>query len=185
MQPLDIAGQRFGRLVALKYSHSGIGGRRWECACDCGGFTVVSVNALRRSNTTSCGCRKVEVRAALNVTEKRTHGHCPKSGSSREYRSWRAMKGRCLNPNDPAYKRYGGRGISIDPLWLSFETFLADMGARPEGTTLDRIDNDKGYSPDNCRWATNAQQNRNRRMPWTKGCAASANRSNPTEEEGK
>jgi hypothetical protein len=79
------------------------------------------------------------------------------------YRTWRAMKSRCLNPNDPAYLRYGGRGITVCDDWLQFEKFVGDMGVRPDGTELDRVDNDAGYSPDNCRWATRSQNSRNKR----------------------
>ena len=73
------------------------------------------------------------------------------------------MKARCLNPSEPAFKWYGARGITVDSSWLNFDQFLKDMGPRPEGTSLDRIDNEKGYGPDNCRWATLEKQNNNRR----------------------
>lgn len=90
-----------------------------------------------------------------------TKTHCMHGTAT--YRTWRAMKARCLNPNDPAYPRYGGRGIRVCERWLSFEGFLADMGVRPEGTELDRRDNERGYELDNCRWVTRKANSRNKR----------------------
>lgn len=90
------------------------------------------------------------------------------------YNSWSTMKQRCLNPRSPKYKSYGGRGIDVCPQWMTFEGFLADMGVRPDGLTLDRIDNDAGYSPDNCRWATPSQQIANRRPQKARRCGSCA-----------
>lgn len=91
------------------------------------------------------------------------HGHNPKSGKrSKTYRSWDGMKQRCLNPKATGYDRYGGAGVTVAERWLTFGNFLADMGERPDGTTLDRIDPSKGYAPGNCRWASRSVQNKNR-----------------------
>lgn len=93
----------------------------------------------------------------------KSHGHTTHTGSSPTYKSWHMMKQRCTNPKNTQYHDYGGRGISMCPSWVSFDQFLHDMGERPQGTTLDRKDNSLGYNPDNCRWATKSEQQRNRR----------------------
>lgn len=89
------------------------------------------------------------------------HGHRGNPIPSPTYKSWNSMKQRCLNPKDQAYEKYGGRGIQVCERWMEFENFLADMGVRPEGTSIDRIDNDGNYEPSNCKWSTRQQQNRN------------------------
>lgn len=91
------------------------------------------------------------------------HGHASYGKASRTYKSWRAMLDRCTNPNKDNYAQYGGRGIKVCANWTFFDNFLADMGERPEGRTLDRIDTDGNYEPENCRWATLAAQQRNKR----------------------
>ncbi len=155
---VDLAGQTFGRLRALRPTErrDADGRAYWLCRCACGGEREALGRDLRRGRTTSCGCKKSE-RAR---TAAQTHG----ATDSPEYRSWQSMLTRCTNDRYHRFDRYGGRGITVCPAWArSFAAFLADMGPRPKGTTLDRWPNNDGnYEPGNCRWATPAQQRQNR-----------------------
>jgi hypothetical protein len=124
------------------------------CRCDCGAEKEVALVSIRTGRSRSCGCLRREV----GPSNKR-HG----LSDSKTYNVWLGMRQRCLNPNNPAYTNYGGRGITIAPAWDTFDQFLADMGEVPEGMTLERKDNDKGYGPDNCVWASRLEQGRNTR----------------------
>lgn len=159
-------GRKFGRLKVIaeapsrRRKPSGILIRRSLCLCDCGNQKEVETSALKRGNTVSCGCLKRERAPNIPII----HGcarHGQKTGA---YKSWGAMMGRCSNPNHKGFKHYGGRGITVCERWRSFENFLADMGERPEGKSIDRFPNrDGNYEPGNCRWATAKEQGRNLR----------------------
>ena len=153
---IDLIDLRFGRLIVVKIADQDMcGNYKWRCQCDCGRIVVVVGYSLRRGMTKSCGC--------LNIDRLTKHGHNSTTKKTTTYRSWQNMRTRCLNPNSPAYKDYGGRGITIGQRWEKFENFLEDMGEAPTGLQLDRINNNKGYYKENCRWATSKQNNRNRR----------------------
>lgn len=150
-------GSRFGYLTVIADggSYKG-GGKIYECLCECGSVCKKRASYLRAGQTKSCGCK----RSYLISKKATTHGQ----RSTGAYKSWNAMKQRCENPKNPAYKNYGAKGILFCKKWNEFVGFLDDMGERPVGTTLDRIDNSKGYFKENCRWATKVVQSRNREI---------------------
>ena len=159
----DLTGQRFGRLVVIgRAGHSKKREILWLCLCDCGKTTTVPGFNLRIGNTGSCGCLNSEMAKKRNTT----HG----KSRSRLYGVWSGMRQRCCNPSSPRYFQYGGRGILICDEWLhDFQAFYDwamangyDENAPRGQCTIDRIDNDKGYSPDNCRWVSMKVQRHNR-----------------------
>lgn len=151
----DLTGLRFGRLIAISPSGRRCGAQLWTCACDCGKSVVTIARSLRLGATRSCGCLAAELAAART----RTHGGYWK----RAHSSWTQIKQRCGNPNNPRFADYGGRGIKVCERWHLFENFFIDMGERPAGFSIERLDNDKDYELSNCKWASRSEQNNNRR----------------------
>jgi len=159
---IDLKKKRFGKLVIIDKSkkQDKFGNMYWWCQCDCGKSTYVSTGNLKSGNTKSCGCLNREKGSKKRIK----HG----MARTRIYKVWFAMKNRCQNPNVWNYERYGGRGIRVCDRWQNFINFWFDMGDRPEGTTLDRKDNEGNYEPGNCRWATPKEQQQNMRS-YSKG----------------
>lgn len=157
-QLIDLTGRRFHRLVVLGRGGSCSGHVKWRCLCDCGNETEVLSQGLRRGRTKSCGCYNIEAIKSRkpSITHGMTH--------TRIYRIWGGIKTRCLNDRDRAFRNYGARGIRICRRWMRFENFLADMGQPPSDEhEIERIDNNAGYRPDNCKWILPTEQNRNKR----------------------
>lgn len=151
----DITGSRFGRLTVVEATGDMCWGvNLWRCICDCGNSHIAPVNKLKDGAIKSCGCLRDEVTRAASTK----HGDY----GSPTYSSWDSMIQRCTNKKQTSYKRYGGVGITVCDRWLKYENFLADMGARPAGMSLDRIDPLGNYEVENCRWASPELQARNR-----------------------
>jgi hypothetical protein len=157
--PIDVTGERYGRLVAVNRIAPINGKTVWLFQCDCGSAYEARLENVRHSHTRSCGCQKTE-----NIRQRSLrHGHQVDRKESRTLKSYRHAKSRCENVNDPKFPIYGGRGIKMCQQWaVDFTTFLADMGECPPGKTLDRVDVNGHYEPRNCRWATSMQQARTR-----------------------
>jgi len=150
----DLAGRKFGRLEVVAFAGRTMRGMAmWKCVCQCGADAICRVDHLIRGSSRSCGCLREELRTKHGLSR------------SGEHHVWKTMRQRCSNKNNRDYPFYGGRGITVCQRWMqSFEAFYSDMGPRPSSNhSIDRINNDDGYHPDNCRWVTHTEQCSNRR----------------------
>lgn len=147
----DIVGASYGQLTVSGFT-SGNGRHKAICICSCGNTAEVAPSSLFSGRTTSCGCARIR------------HGHAVGSNASRTYNSWAMMHDRCRNQNNDSFANYGARGISVCDRWSEFSLFLLDMGGRPYGTSIDRINNAGNYEPSNCKWSSPQEQADNRRV---------------------
>jgi|GEM_PF-1200935 len=152
----DLSGRNFGRLSVSSYAGTNTHNKAtWSCNCECGVTVVVDTGALTSGNSKSCGCLAID-----SLKARRIHSGI----GTKTYRIWQAMLNRCRNKRAPHYNNYGGRGVSVCAEWFEFTSFISDMGECPSGDySIERVDNEEGYSKQNCKWATRQEQGRNKR----------------------
>ena len=166
-------GDIFGRWVVTSFAQydKKLQCNKWHCLCACGNKGVVPAGALRNGHSKSCGCLAKELRAKGTRRALTTHGHSFNGICTPTYISWRNMWRRCVDHKDDSFQYYGARGISVCARWNDFSNFLTDMGEKPKGVVLDRINNEGNYEPSNCRWTDYSTSNKNRRS-WRKSFAS-------------
>lgn len=171
MRKINLVGKSFGRLTVTEPAPNKNKRVAWLCKCECGNTKTILAGLLMVGHTKSCGCLHKEI-ATNNIRKQHGSGvdnpnykHGARAAKHAEYNIWKSMNQRCNNPNYDRFKDYGGRGITVCSEWTnSYESFIADMGPRPSPKySVERIDNNKGYSPDNCKWATQHEQMANTR----------------------
>lgn len=156
----DIAGKIYGRLTAISFDRSAVGGAMWRCRCVCGNETTVKIGKLTSGWTRSCGCLRQDVTGGLKLR----HGQARSGQKTLTYMRWKGMISRCYNLKHKSFKNYGGRGIKVCKRWRnSFGRFFRDMGAAPIGKVLDRRNNNGNYTPKNCRWTSYITSGENKR----------------------
>lgn len=164
---IELLGKKFGKLLVIDYYKSINKDVHYKCLCDCGNEPIVNKQKLKNGHTKSCGCYKSE----WAIKNKTTHNG--KKEHKGEYSSWKSMRSRCADKNNQSY---GGKGIRVCDRWDNFENFLYDMGKKPSNKhEIDRIDSDKNYSPDNCRWVTSTINNSNKKKRYLWGIHVNKN----------